>query len=115
MRNFPATQSYLVGNDLKLIAKVWEFFMDPEIGGSVPMVSTIPGMGYIISSQFGHCPMDSGVTVYFWTEGPEYCTLCTEDPAWNWDISEEDNLKARKGQKFATLEELHLYITTGES
>lgn len=111
MRSFPATTSYLVGNDLDLVKRVFTFL---DIGGSVPYVYLVPGIGYVIMSQFGYCPMDSGVSVYFWTSGTEFCCLQTEDEQWNWDLSEEENIRNYSGRKFATLDELELYITTGE-
>lgn len=115
MRSIPATQAYIMGNDLALIKQVWEFFLDADQGGSVPQVLVHDEVGYVFLSQFGHCPMDSGVSVYFWTEGNEFCCLISEDPSYSWDLTAAENISQYRGPRFATVEEVALYITTGEA
>lgn len=114
MQTFPATLAYISGNNLELTKLVWSFFLDPHQQGSVPMFYNVPNVGYVIGSAFGHCPLDSGVMVYFWCVGGKYAVLMTEDESWDWNEAEETNIQNYQGVLFNTLEEVKQYIQTGQ-
>lgn len=109
------TKAYLTEREIALLSAIMSWVNNDDIFASVPQVWCAEiGEGYFISTQFGHCPADSGVTGYFKVTEEAFLYWETESEAWNWDMVPEVNLAKMLPMSFATLEALSKYIATGE-
>lgn len=111
----PLTLAYKPKEFFELGAMLAQWATDETIYSSFPTIEEHEGRTYYCIS-FGYSPESSGVQAYFAYDdlNDEFCYWCSEG-VWDWGKDWQENCDVVNACKFATLQELKMFVVFGES